>query len=154
MEVMPYWLDGNNLIGQSVAQAREQPRVRIEFLRQLAEWKSSRGGRITVYFDGDESDPRIAAPGIPVRFSAPLDTDAAMLRRLREIRRPSEVIVVTNDRSLRLRCREAGAAVMDWSQFSSRMNAGRPGSRCESRQDDIAIRDWARYFGLREEDLD
>jgi predicted RNA-binding protein with PIN domain len=148
-DIMPYWLDGNNLIGQSAAAAKTDLKTRRAFLATLSSYHRSGGGRFLVYFDGDDPNRTSAPPGVAVRYSAPDSTDEAILRRLKEIRIPSEVIVVTNDRQLTNRCRNAGAAVMNWSQFTSRMQsrsarthtAGDP-------QERVDVEDWMRYFGL------
>jgi predicted RNA-binding protein with PIN domain len=149
-EYMPYWFDGNNLIGQSVAAARADAGTRRAFLSTLSTYHKSGGGRFLVYFDGDDPKLSAAPPGVAVRYSAPESTDAAILRRLREIRNPSEVIIVTNDRELTARCRDAGAASMDWRQFISKMQS-RPmprGHKRSDRQERVDVDDWMRYFGL------
>lgn len=146
---MPYWFDGNNLIGQSVASAQADKNTRRAFLYSLSRYRKSGEGRFLVYFDGDDSLRSAMPPGIAIRYSAPLSADEAIIGRLREIRRPSEVIVVSNDRELMNRCRNAGAKTMNWPQFISKMQ-----SRCTSPQatDDLKepvdVEDWMKYFGL------
>ena len=146
---MPYWFDGNNLIGQSAAAARIDTRVRQAFLSNLSSLRRAGGGRFLVYFDGDDPGPSATPPGVAVRYSAPLSTDEAIVSRLREIQRPSEVIVVTNDRELLMRCRNKGAAVMDWRQFTSKMQSRQSASRARNEvQEHVDVDDWMRYFGL------
>jgi predicted RNA-binding protein with PIN domain len=146
---MPYWLDGNNLIGQSAATARADPRARQAFLGLLSAYHKSGGGRFLVYFDGDDPGSPSAPRRIAVRYSAPFSTDEAILRRLREIQFPSEVIVVTNDRELMARCRDAGASALLWRDFASKMESrsAPPGPRKAS-QEKVDVEDWLRYFGL------
>lgn len=145
---MPYWFDGNNLIGQSVAAAKEDSRVRREFLSTLSRYRRSGGGHFTVYFDGDDPDRRAAPPGVSVRYAAPVSADEEICRRLREIRNPSEVIVVTNDHALMRRCRDAGASVLSWDGFVSRMSKRRvPGSAREP-EETVNVEEWLKYFGL------
>ncbi len=146
---MPYWFDGNNLIGQSVEVAKADPRMRRAFLSALSSYRRSGGGRYLVYFDGDDPNRTPAPPGVAVRYSAPLSSDDAIVRRLREIRNASEIIVVTNDRELMTRCRNAGAATMDWDRFLSKVKS-RPRARERARtaEEKVDIEDWLRYFGL------
>ena len=146
---MPYWFDGNNLIGQSAATAQSDSGIRREFLSSLSSYRKSGGGRFLVYFDGDDPDRMPTPPGVSIRFSAPLSADEAMVRRLQEILRPSEVIVVTNDRKLANRCRNAGAATMDWREFTLKMKS-RPTSAHARRvsQEPVDVDDWMRYFDL------
>jgi predicted RNA-binding protein with PIN domain len=147
---MPYWFDGNNLIGQSAAAAKADRQTRRAFLSTLSSYRRSRGGRFLVYFDGDDPDRGTAPPGVVVRFSAPESTDACILRRLAEIRHPSEVIVVTNDRELSVRCRDAGAVTLDWRQFASKMQSRPPAPSRTSNdsQERVDVDDWMRYFGI------
>jgi predicted RNA-binding protein with PIN domain len=158
---MPYWFDGNNLIGLSTDAARADRRSRMAFLSALSGWRGAGGGRFLVWFDGDDPADMPTPPGVAVRYSAPGSADAAICRHLREIERPGEVIVVTNDRELSSRCRDAGANVLDWDRFALKMQARsaarrRPG---ETRQINHAqgdasaavdVDDWLRFFGIDE----
>jgi hypothetical protein len=150
---MPYWFDGNNLIGRSAAAAKEQPQIRRAFLSTLGSYHASHGGKYLVYFDGDDPGNSPAPPGIATRYSAPLSADQTILRRLCEIRNPSEIIVVTNDRALGSSCRNAGASTLNWREFDSRMNRGRirSGEAGESK-DPVNVEEWMRYFGLDKQD--
>lgn len=146
---MPYWFDGNNLIGQSAAAAGNNPQIRKEFLSALSSYHKSGGGRFLVYFDGDDPDRSAAPPGVAVRYSAPLSADECIIRRLQEIRNPSEVIVVTNDRDLMSRCKGAGASALNWGEFSGKMRSRTaPRGRRREKQEAVDVEDWMRYFGL------
>ena len=150
---MPYWFDGNNLMGQPTAAARADSRVRRAFLSVLSAYYRGGGGHFLVYFDGDDPGRSAAPSGVSVRYSAPESTDGVILRRLHEIQRPSEVIVVTNDRQLMNRCRDAGAAALDWHQFTSKMQSRPLPPRTQSKaQEHIDVEDWMRYFGLDKQD--
>ncbi len=147
---MPYWFDGNNLIGQSVAAAKADSQARRAFLSTLHSYQRSGGGKFLVYFDGDDSDRSASPPGISVRYSAPVSTDEAILKRLREIASPAEVIVVTNDWDLKSRCRSQGAAVLTWSEFTNKMKARCIRSSRTSQPERIDVDEWMHYFGLDE----
>ena len=147
---MPYWFDGNNLIGQSAAAARSDSRACKAFLSALHSYHRSGGGKFLVYFDGDDSDRSAAPPGVSVRYSAPVSTDEAILRRLREISNPCEVTVVTNDRELKTRCRNEGAEVLTWSEFTTKMQSRRvPQKKSNERPERVDVDEWMRYFGLK-----
>lgn len=148
---MPYWFDGNNLVGQPAAQLRLDRRTKREFLEFLSSLTTGRSGRFTVFFDGDDPDRALPPRGVRVRYSAPLSTDEAMVRGIEETRTPSEFIVVTNDQSLAGRCRSAGARTMDWREFTVRT---RRRDRMRKEEKSVDIRDWARFLGLEEESLD
>lgn len=147
---MPYWFDGNNLIGQSTEVSRKDRNTRKAFLSTLSAYQKSGGGRFLVYFDGDDPADSSPPPGISVRYSAPESADIVMLRRLREIQRPSEVIVITNDNELAMRCRHAGANALLWHQYISKMQS-RPATAAPIRnspQEQVDVEDWMRYFGI------
>jgi len=147
---MPYWFDGNNLIGQSVAAARSDSQSRRAFLSTLHSYHRSGGGRFLVYFDGDDSDRSTMPPGVSVRYSSPLSTDEAILRRLKETVHPSEIIVVTNDRDLRSQCRNEGATVLTWQEFADKMRSRRQQNNLINQPERIDVDEWIRYFGLDE----
>ncbi|MDR1728096.1 MAG: NYN domain-containing protein [Acidobacteriota bacterium] len=157
---MTYWFDGNNLIGLSAAAARRDRRTRVEFLAALGARRKSGGGRMVVWFDGDDPADASPPPGVAVRYSAPESADAAICRRLREIERPGEVTVVTGDRELAARCRAAGASTMDWGRFAAKV-LSRPAAAPRVRAihlvhpekspapgDAIDVDGWMRYFGM------
>lgn len=146
---MPYWFDGNNLIGQSAASSQAHPRIRREFLSTLKGYYKSGGGRFLVYFDGDDPGHAMPPPGVRIRYSAPVSADDAIIRRLHEIRRPGEVIVVTNDFDLQNRCRNAGSKVMNWQQFTLKMKARKITDKGENNTEQpVDVEDWLAYFGL------
>jgi len=148
---MPYWFDGNNLIGQSAASSQAHPRIRREFLSTLNGYYKSGGGRFLVYFDGDDPGHAMPPPGVRIRYSAPVSADDAIIRRLHEIRRPGEVIVVTNDFDLQNRCRNAGSKVMSWPQFASRRQSRKlQPTGGQDLEEPVDVEDWMDYFGLDE----
>jgi rRNA-processing protein FCF1 len=146
---MPYWFDGNNLIGRSAAAAKSDAGVRRAFLSQLNSLHRAGGGRFLVYFDGDDPDRASTPPGVAVRYSAPYSADEAILRRLREIQHPAEVIIITNDHQLMSRCRNEGAKAMTWQEFSAKM-ASRPEVRQKKHMQEkpVDVDEWIDFFGL------
>jgi predicted RNA-binding protein with PIN domain len=145
---MPYFVDGNNLIGLSAARARDNAATRRAFLSLLSRYASSRGGRLTVFFDGDDPDRAVPPRGVQVRFSAPLSSDDAILRGIAGARAAAEITVVTNDRSLGSRCRSLGAQVMDWREFTRRMERCAAALAREQKEETVDVDEWSEYFGL------
>src|SRR5512144_360434 len=151
---MPYWFDGNNLIGLSAAAARQDRNTCRSFLELLGGYALARGGRFTVFFDGDDSGRTMPPRGVRVRYSAPLSTDDAILDHVRGAAAPGEIIVVTNDQGLASRCRGAGAKTMDWRQFTDKMNAGRHAPKSpRPKEETIDVEEWSHYFGIDPEKL-
>jgi predicted RNA-binding protein with PIN domain len=152
---MPYFFDGNNLIGLSAERARGDRQTRRAFLELLSGYSSSRGGKFIAYFDGDDPDRAVPPKGVRVRYSAPLPSDDAIVRDIEGTRLPDEIIVVTNDRSLTSRCRHAGAQGMNWSGFIRRMEKrARPSLRRPKKEEQIDVKDWSKFFGLDPDSLE
>jgi predicted RNA-binding protein with PIN domain len=151
---MPYWLDGNNLIGMPAARARADRDTRQQFLSLLSSCAQARGGRFVVYFDGDDPDGTRPPAGVRLRYSAPFSTDDAILREIEGCRVPSEVTVVTNDRSLGARCRGAGAKTMSWSEFTAKVGRARLRAGGGERDEQVDVADWIQYFGLNEDGVE
>ncbi len=152
---VPYFFDGNNLIGLTAAQARVDRETRRDFLKLLSGFATTRGGQYTVFFDGDDPDRSVPPRGVKVRYSAPLSADEAILRWLEGQQRPDEFIVVTNDAGLRSRSGNLGARTMDWAEFTAAMGKGPPARmRRGRREDPVDVKDWARYFGIDDDLLD
>jgi hypothetical protein len=146
-EEMPYWFDGNNLIGQSTARATIDRTMRREFLSHLSRRSQSQGGRFLVYFDGDDPDRAMPPPGVKVRFSAPVSADDAILQDIAAAGNPAEIIVVTNDRSFATRTRDLGARSITWAQFDSKRKPDTGGRKLSS-DAPVDLEDWMRYFGV------
>jgi predicted RNA-binding protein with PIN domain len=148
---MPYWFDGNNLIGLAVSHARNARETRRSFLSTLSGYARTRGGRFLVFFDGDDPDRSMPPPGVQVHYSAPLSTDENIIRRLEAVPTPGEVIVVTNDRSLQAVCKTRGGKVMNWEGFLDRMKSSfREREPIPGREESVDMEEWLRYFGLDE----
>jgi hypothetical protein len=147
---MPYWFDGNNLIGQSTARASVDRETRRQFLSYLSARYRCKGGRFLVFFDGDDPDRSMPPPGVKIRFSAPLSTDDAILRDIAGARNPADIIIVTNDRELASRTKDHGARSVTWAEFDSKPkpSAGGPDS---SRDAPVDVDEWMRYFGMDDE---
>jgi hypothetical protein len=92
---------------------------------------------------------------VSVRFSAPLSADEAIIHRLRESQNPSEIIIVTNDHALSVRCRNEGASIVNWQSFTSKMrNRKAKGSGKNNSAENIDIDEWASYFGFKKYELE
>ena len=144
---MPYWFDGNNLIGQSTIRASVDRETRRQFLSYLRNRFRSKGGRFLVFFDGDDPDRSIPPPGVKIRFSAPFSTDDAILRDIAGARNPADIIVVTNDRGLASKTRDLGAKSVTWAEFDSKPKPV-TGEREPSPDAPVDVDEWMRYFGV------
>jgi predicted RNA-binding protein with PIN domain len=122
---LPLLIDGHNLIGAGIFPdihiADEDDEAKL--VARLRVWKSRYNGQITVIFDrgipGGKSH-NLSGAGVKAIFAAsPQEADDLIRRRIRK--RPSGLVVVTNDEELR---REAASYQVDsWrgEEFVKRM---------------------------------
>lgn len=147
---MPYLIDASNLGG--ILGGAPGARDAAAVVRFLAEW-TRRRGRVVALFDGDD-DGRLAKRygALEVAWSgAGRSADQAILARLR--RGGAGWTVVTDDRELARRCREAGAAVLPGRELVRRVESPHPGARAARRDADKPAPSaadralWAKIFG-------
>ena len=141
---MPYFLDGNNLIGRARGTSRPSEDDRRAFLAEVSERLRSTKARAVVFFDGGE--PRRSSLGsLSVRDCGPEHADDVLVREIGRFRQPREVTVVTADRELARRSRDAGALTMApeefWARFGRRGISGQSGS-----PEKVNVEEWIRYF--------
>lgn len=139
---MPYFLDGNNLIGLARRRSRPSEEDRSALLAELSERLRSNRSTVRVFFDG--------GPGRPItlgRLVASGDggsADDAILRELRKAADRGQITVVTADRELSRRVRDEGGKTLTPNEFWSRLSASATPSPKESRS--IDVDDWMNYF--------
>ncbi|HZI65445.1 MAG TPA: NYN domain-containing protein [Thermoanaerobaculia bacterium] len=141
---MPYLVDGNNLIGRA-GRGKASAGVRSDLIRELSDRLRRTRARVLVFFDG--SGETVSLGSLSVRFSGTVTADDAIVRELARARAPREETVVTADRELARRSRDAGARVLSpdefWSRFGSERAAKRGGASDEPRVD---VEEWTRFF--------
>jgi predicted RNA-binding protein with PIN domain len=141
---MPYFLDGNNLIGQARRTARPSEKDRGEFLAEIADRLRATRAKATVFFDG--SGERNSSLGsLSIRQSGAERADDVILREIGRFREPREVVVVTADRELLRRARDAGASTMSPEQFWSRFGRA-PAGKGRAEPSKVDVEEWLRYF--------
>jgi predicted RNA-binding protein with PIN domain len=141
---MPYLVDGNNLIGQAgLGRASEDDRAAL--VRELADRLRRTRARILVFFDG--SGESLSLGSLSVRFAGARTADDAIVRELARSRAPRETTVVTADRDLARRARDAGGRAMTprefWARFGS---AGGPKESGSPGETHVDVEEWARFF--------
>ena len=141
---MPYLVDGNNLIGQA-GRGNASEDDRAARVRELADRLRRTRARILVFFDG--SGASLSLGSLSIRFAGAATADDAIVRELARSQAPRETTVVTADRDLARRARDAGGRAMTprefWSRFGSEGSAKKPGSSEEPR---IDVEEWERFF--------
>ncbi|HEY6052188.1 MAG TPA: NYN domain-containing protein [Thermoanaerobaculia bacterium] len=138
---MPYYLDGNNLIGIARRTARPGEDDRTALLSELSARLRGNRSSVRVFFDGDG---RSAALGALTVSGAGGSADEAILREIGRASDARQITVVTADRELARRSRDAGAKTMApadfWNRFggSAAAEPGKPGK--------VDVDEWLDYF--------
>ena len=123
---MARWLiDGMNVIGsRPTGWWRDRPGAMRALSEELGEFARATGAELTVIFDGRPFELEARA-GVSVEFAtrrgpnAADDDIAALVERDPE---PGELTVVTSDRTLAGRVRDAGGAVVGAADFRRRLD--------------------------------
>jgi hypothetical protein len=143
---VPYLLDGNNLIGIVRRTARPSEEDRAALITELADRLRRTRAKATIFFDGPEGERQSALGGLTVRSPSAGSADDAILREIRRSPAPGELVVVTADRELSRRAREAGARVTPPAEFFARFGRGASPADGRAASPAIDVEDWMRYF--------
>jgi len=126
-------VDGYNLIHAMPELARlvatDLERARDGLISKLAVYRSGRGVRVTVVFDGQSMATQQSRPpgGIEVVFScAPQTADAKIKTMLALEKSPKSWTVVTSDNSIVRYARDYGAKTIPSAEFAARLGTGVP----------------------------
>lgn len=143
---MPYVLDGNNLIG-SERRARtpgedDRSALESELAGRLRGMRSS----VRIFYDGPPERTRTLG-SLTIRRPGG-SADDAILRDVAAAADAREITVVTGDRDLARRCRDAGAKTLEPAQFWERFGkgSGAPGTPPQKADARVDVEDWMKYF--------
>lgn len=143
---MPYLLDGNNLVGLVRHTSRPSADDRGALVAEVAGRLRRTRARATIFFDGPAGEKPAELGTLTVRGAGRESADDAILREVARSRAPGEIIVVTADRELARRCRDAGAKVCAPSEFFERFGRGSARTPVE-KPAAVDVDEWMRYFG-------
>lgn len=140
---MPYYLDGNNLIGLALRAARPAEGDRQALVQELADRLRVTRSSVRLFFDGP-GRATTSLGRLTVR-EAGGSADEAILREVSTARDPGQITVVTADRELCRRSQEAGARTQTPAQFWARFGTGgtAPSKPDATRVD---VDEWIDYF--------
>lgn len=139
---MPYLLDGDNIVGAALGR-RGAAGDREALAREISDRLRRTRAKVILFFDG--AGAPLSLGHLVVRFSGAISADDAIVRETSRAAQPAETTVVTADRALARRARDAGAAVMSPEDFWNRFGSGAPAApkRDETRVD---VEEWLRWF--------
>jgi hypothetical protein len=145
---MPYFLDGNNLIGLVRRTSRPSAEDRSALIAEIAGRLRRTRARATIFFDGPPGGRMASLGSLTVRVATGGSADDAIVREVERAAAPAEAVIVTADRGLARRCRDAGAKVCSPDEFFARFGAGAaalPAVREPAGK--VDVEEWMRYFG-------
>ena len=150
---MPYLVDGNNLIGVTAGLSLRDSRSRQLLVQRICAYQRRKGGKYTVYFDGEpETGPLrqdLDLRGVSVRFSGRgVAADDLIQRVLGRAAHPREYTVVSSDRQLAQECKHLGARHMSCPDFNREMRKleTKPLEKWESPLTAAEVEEWLRVF--------
>ena len=140
---VPYLVDGNNLIGVEHggrASLENQEALR----REISDRLRSTHARVVLFFDGAGSS--VSFGSLSERFAGAATADDAILRELGRSARPQEMIVVTADRELARRTRDAGGRVTSPPEFWKRFGTPERSSPRPAGETRVDVDDWLKWL--------
>ncbi len=143
---MPYVLDGNNLIGLFRKTSRPSEEDRQALVIELAERLRRTRARAILFFDGPAGGRGSSMGALTIRPAAGGSADDAILREVEKARTPGEMIVVTADRGLARRARDAGGTVCAPEDFFARFGRAPGGPSPPESAGPVDVDAWMRYF--------
>jgi predicted RNA-binding protein with PIN domain len=144
---VPYLLDGNNLIGRLRRTDRPDDAERLALIEELAGRLRQTRARAILFFDGPAGQRDSSLGRLAVRVPRSGSADDAIVRELERTRAPAEMIVVTADRELQRRVREAGGRICAPDEFFAKFGRGPGAARSDTDPERVDVAEWLRYFG-------
>lgn len=141
---MPYFLDGNNLIGLVRRVARPSEEDRQALIAEVSNRLRATRARAVLFFDGP-GEKRTTLGSLSIREAAARGADDAIVQEIGRSRAPQEIVVVTADRDLVRRVRDAGAATLSPDEFWNRFGVSGRSERQETPAR-VDVEDWLKYF--------
>jgi YacP-like NYN domain-containing protein len=135
---VPYFLDGNNLIGKRDPSREDRDALVREIAERLRQTRAS----AVVFFDGGARRQSSLGP-LSIRDGFSDNADDDIVTAIGRARFAREVTVVTSDAALGRRARDAGARVLPPTDFWTRV--GRRAAP-DKETPKVDLEDWERYF--------
>ena len=119
------------------------PGERDALVSEIADRLRRTRARVVLFFDG--AGKSVSLGSLSVRFAGASSADDAIVREIARSSRPREATVVTADRDLARRARDAGAVTLSPTEFWKRFGAAETASArpADTRVD---VDDWERWF--------
>jgi predicted RNA-binding protein with PIN domain len=139
---VPYLLDGDNLVGTARRRSGGSE-DRDALVSEIAERLRRTRASVVLFFDG--AGRSLSLGHLSVRFAGAYSADDAIVREISRSPKPRETTVVTADRELARRARDAGAIAMSPADFWKRFGAVDPG-RARPNDTRVDVDEWMKWF--------
>lgn len=142
--LMPYFLDGNNLIGSARGTGRPSEEDRSALVSEVADRLRRTKARAVLFFDGKGQRGSSLGP-LSIHASQGGSADDAILAEIERARAPQEIVVVSADRELVRKARDLGARTLTPGEFWKRVGAS-DARRERETEGPVNVEEWMRYF--------
>jgi hypothetical protein len=145
---LPYFLDGNNLVGAARRTSRPSEEDRAALVREVCDRLRRTRARAVLFFDGPSPGGASDLGTVSLRYSGAGSADDRIVAEIARSRSPGEITVVTEDRALARRARDAGARAAAPADFWRRFGTAEaaPGKAAEGEAGSMDVEEWMRYF--------
>ncbi|HXV97436.1 MAG TPA: NYN domain-containing protein [Anaerolineae bacterium] len=154
---MQWLIDGHNLIGQMPNLRLDDPNDEAKLVTYLQSFRARTGQRLTVIFDAGQTYRPAETKkvgGVTVQFAPHgQSADQIIKGRLRRVKNPQEIIVVTSDRAVQAAARQARVRVLTSGEFARQLLPASPeaadedrGSQTEIKLSADEIDEWLKLF--------
>jgi predicted RNA-binding protein with PIN domain len=154
---MKWLIDGHNLIGQMPNLQLDDPDDEEKLLEQLRRYRARTGHSLTVIFDpgqGYRLGQTKKQGGLTIQFAPSGKTaDEIIMQRLRRVKDPQAVMVVSSDRSVQRVAQQVQVRVLDSREFARQLLPGKStapdldaGSRADVSLSPNEVDEWLDIF--------
>ena len=150
---MPYWFDGNNLIGKipsikKIQKSNKQAsREKLAFL--IGRYFSSGKNTVTLHFDGHPNEP-IKVSRVKIKYSGSKTADEKIKLEIERSKNPKNIIVVTSDGNVAEFAKVCSCEVIKSEDFRKKLHSQNPADEEKSRIEEINNQEeFKKIFGVK-----
>jgi predicted RNA-binding protein with PIN domain len=150
---MPYIVDGNNVMAQTVGWHRDRSGARRRLIHDLVHFVAVQRVKLKVVFDGapdDEFPDGRKYKGVHILYARPgSDADSRIMELVNKASYKRDLIVASSDRALSSYCKHQGARVISSGQFRRLIEDCRKQERSMEKSgqgDHVDVAEWLEFF--------
>ena len=148
---MPYVVDGNNVMAQTVGWHRDRAGARRRLIHDLVRFVAVQRVKLKVVFDGapDEEFPEgLIYKGVRIMYARPgSDADSRIKELVSKASHKRDLVVVTSDRALGSFVKHQGARTMYSGQFRRLLeDSSKQAVQKSGQGDSVDVEEWLEFF--------